>query len=569
MPGLLFSVNINRSDLQKAISFLNFPGFTIKSHSNVENRHFVAEYTYKGYPTQIWKRGHKQVFFEGMIYPKVDDTFSDELFNFFTPSGFSDEIISKWVAKQDGEFVILLVDNNLQQALFINDRFGRLPVYLLKEGRKLALSREISFIHRLRTFDNPDIIGQAQTLLFGFAIGKRTIWERIERVEPHTQIQIDLINGRIMHKSYFGIPDQITVYDSSSHISELGSRFDQALKNRLSVLDKPAVSLSGGLDSRLIAASLSNQNQGVPFITYNDFDQSASKDLSSAAKVIQLLGIEEQYQVIDLPQVSYEEINHILRIKQGLNGADMAFILPFLNHFKKNDYMMITGDGGDKTLDDLRPLVPIISIHHLVNYLLRKHSQISIKEAAEIFSLKPDDLYQSIVDQLNAYNADSLINMHIHFMIRERAMNWLFEGEDRNRYFTWTTTPYYSNDFFNLAMQLPMKEKSYGRTFRKLFANYPGNLETIVNPNWNASLFENHKIQQLFLRQKIRFFIPNVILNFRFNYTQRIDIESFIKEIGMNVEDLKFTNSKWIEQLKILKLPKTSWYRILSVLRTS
>ncbi len=569
MPGLLFSVNINRSDLQHAISFLNFPGFSIKSHSNVENRHFVAEYTYKGYPIQSWKRDHKLVYFEGMIYPKVDDTFSDELLNFFTSSGFSHEAISKWVAKQDGEFVILLVDNNLQQALFINDRFGRLPVYLLKEGRKLALSREISFVHRLRTFDNSDIIGQAQTLLFGFTLGKRTLWERVERIEPHSQIQIDLINGRIMQRSYFGIPDQKTVNRTLNPIPALKSKFDLALQNRLSVLDKPAVSLSGGLDSRLIAASLSSQNQIIPYLTYSDFDQSASKDLISAAKVIQLLGIEKQYQVIDLPQVSYVGINYILRIKQGLNGADMAFILPFLNHFKKNGYTMITGDGGDKTIDDLRPMFPLISMHHLVNYLLRKHSQISIKEASEIFSLKPGELYQSIIDQLNDYNVESLENKYIYFMIRERAMNWLFEGEDRNRYFIWTTTPYYNNEFFDLAMHLPMKEKAYGKTFRKLFANYPGNLETIVNPNWNASLIQIHKIQQLFLRQKIRFLIPNRMLNFSSKNAQRIDIKSFMRDIGMNAEDLKFTDSKWTEQLKSLNVPKSSWYRLLTVLSTS
>jgi asparagine synthase (glutamine-hydrolysing) len=169
---------------------------------------------------------------------------------------------------------------------------------------------------------------------------------------------------------------------------------------------------------------------------------------------------------------------------------------------------MITGDGGDKTLDDLRPSIHLFSQQHLINQLIAKHSAFSINHVSHLLQLSPSVVYESIVECLKSYQSRSLEEQYIQFMIQERAMHWLFEGEDRNRSFIWTTTPYYNPHFFDLAFQIPMKEKAQGKFFLNLLPFFPGQLHTLKNPNWMAAPTEKYKVSVLFFRQKIKGYLP-------------------------------------------------------------
>jgi asparagine synthase (glutamine-hydrolysing) len=55
----------------------------------------------------------------------------------------------------------------------------------------------------------------------------------------------------------------------------------------------------------------------------------------------------------------------------------------------------------------------------------------------------------------------------VHFVVCERALKWQSEGEDRNRCYFWSTTPFSGTHFFNYAMGCPDEQKSQFGLYRE------------------------------------------------------------------------------------------------------
>lgn len=566
MPGLLFSINYDKNAVQKALNFYPLPGYSVNEILNNHQRFFVASNSQKNYPVTWWQRGDQSVYFEGMVYPSDDKT-ADELFKCFLPAGFQYQLLDQWVLNQDGEFVVLLIDFKTQQALLTNDRFGRLPLYLLKEGRKLAISRELSFLSKLTEFGVPDKTAQALNLLFGFIPGEKTLIDKIQRIPPHSRLEIDLMNGRFMMVNQFKIispSDEV----GSKDLDLLLHHLDSALENRVNSLPQAALSLSGGLDSRLLATLLRKNNRSLPWLTYADHESTALRDLHAVDLIVDRLGGRPLHQRIDLHQTSWMDVVELINLKQGMNPADMAFLLPFLRVFRHKDHVMLTGDGGDKTLDDLRPGVKIFSQKQLIRILIAKHSLIPLSMVGFLSETKQDEVLDYINETIKCYDAKSFEEKYIHFMIRERAMHWLFEGEDRNRYYCWTTTPYYNPDFFDLAMRIPMKAKAGGKVFKYFFPQLPGDLQEVVNPNWSAALTETHQLCWLFFKQRLKMGVGVYLGTTIKSSTEYIDLERFKSSNRFLPEGSHLITEEMNSRFGKMKLPEMVWFRIITTWST-
>jgi len=76
-----------------------------------------------------------------------------------------------------------------------------------------------------------------------------------------------------------------------------------------------------------------------------------------------------------------------------------------------------------------------------------------------------DAIRRSVRDRLRLYPETDPASKYVHFLVYERGANFLFEGEDRNRFF-WSTTPFYSIDFFRYAMNCPPEQKTRYNLYR-------------------------------------------------------------------------------------------------------
>ncbi|MCK9451000.1 MAG: asparagine synthase-related protein [Bacteroidales bacterium] len=495
MPGFQFSYRNNanakqsddRTDFSRKIIYHQKP-FNLSSLANAD------------YPIISWVEGGFQILFEGVIYDILEAEIKQKI-QAFCAQDITAEQVQNWLHQCDGEFVLLILNAENQQLWLWNDVFGRLPVYLFQETGKILIGRDIQQMRNISGNKSFDAYGLASTLLFGFALGEQSLWEGISYLPPGAILKADFKANKLdISKGFEAYRfDDKPPPSSETWIESLST----ALENRLRKLPHMALSLSGGLDSRLIAGLLKKMDVTIPAYTYQDAEGSASADVQAVKQMMKQLRWESQHKVILLEPTNTAQIQQLMQLKQGLNYAGMAFLLPFLEYFAQHNHAMITGDGGDKLLADLHPLIHLRSLKQLLNYLLRQHGRLSLETAAQWSGISVKALKDYLLAHLESYQ-ETPEKAHGQFLLRERGRKWLFEGEDRNRTFCWSTTPFYEPNFARQALEVQMADKSYGKLFLQLFQQLPGSLEQIVNPNWQQPLSQQKAIRQLYRRQQIK-----------------------------------------------------------------
>lgn len=160
----------------------------------------------------------------------------------------------------------------------------------------------------------------------------------------------------------------------------------------------------------------------------------------------------------------------LLRRKQGLNPLSMSYLIPYLEHVAQcfgRGATFFTGDGGDKVLPDLRSMADIADADHAARELLRRHQIMPLEHVAALTGISQAEIFITLRDRLDAYPEERWIDRCVHFEIFERAFKWLFEGEDRNRGFLWSTTPFYAAPFFAAAMRYGSRHKAHRALYRE------------------------------------------------------------------------------------------------------
>jgi asparagine synthase (glutamine-hydrolysing) len=481
MPGLSFIWNPKHAlakeynRIERSLdSVIHMPNYSKKVV--VRSEQFVLACTgYPEYPVEVLDLPDYTVVVEGRLYDLPDGDLANEIGNmtslvFGKGSECDRRRLTTWLQNTDGEFIIFIRAKQTNDIAIFNDLLGRLPCYYFKQGRAMILSRELRFVAKMLGRCEYDKMGVAQFMLFGYPLGSRTILKNVQRLPPATVI---CINGTTCEMSLESL--HTFNLDSKQHAhrtveenaSELVERFRKSCRRRANKIGTNLVALSGGLDSRTVAAGL--QKEEIPFLgaTYLKHSRSGSADMTNAALLAEFCDWRWEAYLLDPPRGRH--FLRLLRIKNGLNYLGMSFILPFFEAIREKHCGRITwftGDGGDKVLPDLRPYRRFGCLEELADFILRVHQRSSLKTVAALTQLDRSEIRKELATRLATYPEKDLTQKYVHFMIYERGMKWLFEGEDRNRFYFWSTAPFYSIRFFTYAMNCPDNQKSYYSLYR-------------------------------------------------------------------------------------------------------
>ena len=418
----------------------------------------------------------------------------------------SHQKIADLIKTLDGEFAFLFFQKN-EKVTLVNDRWGHLPIYLWKEERNFILSRNISFITKGVNLSY-NRVSMGVMLLMSTTLENDTLWTEVNRISPHSICEINLFSGKIEECSYYKFDQFEGDISIKAIIPKLKEAVDKSMADRLKNLHNPALSLSGGLDSRLAAASICEISMDIPFITHKRPSGIDDPDCAAAKIISSRLGVKDNHTIVELDKDQYEDILHLTDIKQGLNSASMGHILPFHKYFSDRNWSCISDyGGGGKFFRKLYPHTKVNTDSDLVNYILKFHTLVHPKKAAEICGLESNVLVEKLRKQIECYPSTKASDKYAYFMFREVLINWAYEA-DRQRNYSWVTVPFYSPDVVKLCFSVSQEAKKGGRLFNLLFDAYPGELGNIENPNWRVSLNDEKAIDKLFKRQGIKGKLP-------------------------------------------------------------
>ena len=492
MPGL--SVLADRdahdsTDVEDALSSAEFDDdYVVETLYDGESV-FVAWSGYPAYPLTRLETDEWHLFVEGMLYDRPAANRGDELEKVASwLVTESDEELARWLSTCDGDFLLAAVHKETEQTHLLGDAFARLPTYRATVGGSDVVSRELGVVRALaRRADGPldvDRLAVAQTLLFGYRLGCRTLFDGVERLPPAARLKLGDDPAAVFQHD-FGVKSYAN-HSIEENANRLARQFVRACANRTNG-DRTVVSLSGGLDSRAVLGGYSVAGADPIAATFERTGGSTGDEVRIARTVAESLDVPWRSYRVSSPATAEARL---LDAKQGMNSLGTAFVVDFLDQLVADvgrGVTLVTGDGGDKALPALAPPRSFADVDGLTEYLVEMNAVLDAPDAAAAAGVEEARLLDSVTERLASFPETSLADRYAHFYVRERGINWLNQGEDRNRYFCWSATPFYATPFFAEAMNCPTEQKEGSRLFRAFLRALDPALETIEYADFGAA----------------------------------------------------------------------------------
>jgi asparagine synthase (glutamine-hydrolysing) len=427
----------------------------------INNAHCYVVFTgYEQYPLDKYNSADYDVFVEGKIYNKSKNeliSVFSKLYEELNKSSFETKV-KEWLKELDGDFIILIVDKLFGRYIIINDILGRLPFYIYSSVEHVIISREMKFIFKQIRKNEIEKFAVAESLLFGYPLGTKTYLKNIFRVPPGSLIIIDPSKQDLSTRQISDYNFENKEYKGknlNTLVNNLAELFIDGTKNRIEDNSKNILSLSGGFDSRSVLGALKSIGINFTASTFSGYSKPSESDSKVAKLLSEALSFE--WELIRIRNPLGEDIRNLLYYKDGTNNLWQSFLLIYaselLNRFGKN-ITLFTGDGGDKVFPDHRAAIKLSNVDSLVKYVISNKYFFTTKKISELLLINESEFIEHLKNHFDTYPEKEPGYKFLRFIIMERGIKWLFEAEDKNRFFFWNTAPMYSYPFFNYAMNI-------------------------------------------------------------------------------------------------------------------
>ena len=255
------------------------------------------------------------------IYPVQNKPYTDVNGNTVLILGFlssTKRVLSpKHLEESEGEF-IAVYSEACGTVHIINDRFGSRPCYVLRKSDGVCFSSNLAFVLGLAGGKHrADVLGWFHMFSYGHTFGSRTTFSDVKRLPPGTHLVI-APDGTMDERRYWRLKYKpVAGLDPISHSTEVFEAFKASAATKSRVVGKGVIALSGGLDSRLVAAALPEDVDFSAFTFVNSGEASSTLDTKVADQVATVLGLEHHIQKI--PRQEYSAVaNDVIRLTGGM-----------------------------------------------------------------------------------------------------------------------------------------------------------------------------------------------------------------------------------------------------------
>lgn len=195
--------------------------------------------------------------------------------------------VAKW---QNGNCATIIYDAKFQVLRLICDRAGAYPVFEIRKSDRVAFGSHPDVLAKVGDVESDlDEISLAEFVVSSKLTFPYTYYSQVRAVDMGTELEIQTETGQIKRRSYYaldyaGKPDQ----DERSLATELAATFRRSVLRRSHRrLGAPVIALSGGMDSRLILASLAEPDRALAFTCYD----APNRELATAEALARLAGV--------------------------------------------------------------------------------------------------------------------------------------------------------------------------------------------------------------------------------------------------------------------------------------
>lgn len=179
-------------------------------------------------------------------------------------SGEAEFILDKWsvgtpesLGELNGEFVAVIYNKQNHSLIIFNDRLGSRPFYYFNSGKTVHFGSEKKAIFSSSSHQ-PSLSGSGLIEFFALShnLQQKTLYENVQALPPATIISIN--GGHIEETRYWRLAftNSLKFAPTSDFIMEGVELLKNGAEWRYRGLKKLGLGLSGGLDSRVVAATI-------------------------------------------------------------------------------------------------------------------------------------------------------------------------------------------------------------------------------------------------------------------------------------------------------------------------
>jgi asparagine synthase (glutamine-hydrolysing) len=479
MPGLIGFVHKNSSNgkiLEKMINSMKHEDFykvdkfsnsslgIARVHLNIfnpESQPFFNE------------DGSLCIFFDGKIYDYCDDMEKLEHkgynFKFRNDAEYClysfEEYGINFVKNLNGLFVFVILDLKEEKIFICNDRYGFRPLYYYYDD-KFIFASEIKAILNYYNFKKSlKYESVIDWFTFGGVFGDKTLFEGINVLPPASVLVYD--NENLSIEQYWDFhyePD----YDKSEDelVDELISAFKKAVEIRMVDNYKYGISLSGGLDSRVVLAAIV-ANKGKEVLSFT-FGPTNCDEVKIAKKVSEKSKTKNKIFNIT-PEMIIENAENTVFYSDGLNYLGVGFI-PHIFKLMKEDInvdfdgfaldMTLGGSFLDKRLLNENEDAFTILFERSILFTDNELDELLINHH---YGYNPKNFFKNEFDKINGNNA----NRSDIFVLKNRVRRFTAMGHVLSRTMLESTMPTFDNNFINSVCKIPPELRINHGIYRK------------------------------------------------------------------------------------------------------
>jgi asparagine synthase (glutamine-hydrolysing) len=294
------------------------------------------------------------LFMDGRIYGYDDEKKRLQGQHHFTSDSdpefclhFYEEVGTESFKRLNGNFVLLICDFREKKAIIANDRNCLRNLYYAEHNGALLFAPEAKAILQDGTFKKElDVEALAVSLAYGESWDDRTLFQRMHFLPPASILTYS--NGQLSRTRYWDLcyrPDY--GLSDGAMVEQLTEATRRAVAIRMKDKLRYGISLSGGLDSRVVLAAVAPEKRRG--LATNSYGPSDCDEVRIAERVANKCGT-AQRSIEITPQLIVENAEQEVWLSDGRNSVLVSYFRPVHNVIRGDVDVVFDGFGLDATL---------------------------------------------------------------------------------------------------------------------------------------------------------------------------------------------------------------------------
>ena len=425
------------------------------------------------------------VFIDGYIATEKKNNYAKYVLDGFLKDG------DHFIVDLNGEYNIIIYDKEKEHIDLFNDRFAARPIFYSHKGEEFIISNEIKTILNFhdRVISKEGLL---EFFLYFHNVGDWTIYKNVKALKPASHLQFK--DRSLIVKNYWSLTYNKTKYNIKKLADEVKQILAESAKLKYRNRGKVGLGLSGGLDSRLIAATIPDHLKPGIFVRTYGFEDSS--EMKIARELFRKLNFSEHYthEPID---ISFHKL--LFPAVWRTEGQTPFFSLKSLTQHKLlmgKMYYKLPGHFGDVlTGKNLRPFMIIPKNRDsFVDSMFR--NTIKLKLNQEIRKVLRPEFYRGQIDVVNQHFIESYDTIEASnnwdlcsiWDLQNRQPRFTFFGSQIDAYLQETIKLFTDYNYVDLMTTLPLHLR-FGQSFYKymIATDFP-EIADVVNGNTGVVL---------------------------------------------------------------------------------